>query len=222
MGVILMAMTIGGLFVAAVLLVISLVTKKTWLRTFVLGGVTTWLAGYIILLLVASIFSEEKTLGLNEPKEFCGFYLDCHMHTSVSGVRRTKTIGDAAANGEFYIVTVKVSSDAKRAQLGLHAPNAQVIDADGRIFERDRDAENVLIASATGQPFDGKVPAGGSFEKEIVFDLPTDVKNPRLDVAEGIGIDKVIETVLIGDEDSLLHKRNYFQLAQQTETAGVN
>jgi hypothetical protein len=222
MGVILMAMTIGGLFVAACLLVISFVTKKTWLRTFVLGGVTTWLAGYIILLLVASIFSEEKTLGFNEPKEFCGFYLDCHMHASVSGVRKTKTIGDAAAKGEFYIVTVKVSSDARHAALGLLAPQAQVFDASGRIFERDRDAENALIASATEQPFDQKIPAGSEFEKEIVFDLPADIKNPRLDVAEGIGIDKVIETILIGDEDSLLHKRNYFKLAQQTETAGVN
>jgi hypothetical protein len=222
MGVILMAMTIGGLFIAALLLAVSFFTKKPWLRTFVAGGVTTWLVGYTILLLVGSVFSEEKTLGLNEPKQFCGFYLDCHMHTSVSGVRRTKTIGDVTANGEFYIVMVKVSSDAKSAALGLHAPEAQVVDASGRIFERDGNAENVLIASATEQPFDQKIPAGASFEKEIVFDLPLDVRNPRLDVAEGIGIDKVIETVLVGDEDSLLHKRNYFKLAEQTETAVVN
>jgi hypothetical protein len=222
MGVILMAMTFGGLLIAAVLLVISFYTKKTWLRTFVLGGVTTWFAGYMILLLVSSIFSEEKTLGLNEPKEFCGFYLDCHLHTSVSGVRRAKTIGDKTASGEFYVVTVKVFSDAKRASLGLHAPQAQVSDDNGRTFERDADAENILIGSATEQPFDGKAQAGGSFEKEIVFDLPADVKNPRLDIAEGIGIDKLIETVLIGDEDSLLHKRNYFKLAEQTETADVN
>jgi len=103
-----MAMTIGGLLVAAVLLAISFFTKKTWLRTFVAGGVTTWLVGYTILLLVGSIFSEEKTLGLNEPKQFCGFYLDCHLHASVSGVRRAKIIGDKTASGEFYIVTVKV------------------------------------------------------------------------------------------------------------------
>jgi len=216
MGVILIAMTIGGLFVAAVLMVISFVTKKTWLRTFVLGGVTTWLAGYIILLLVASIFSQEKNLGLNEPKEFCGFYLDCHMHASVSGVRKTKTIGDVAASGEFYVVKMKVFSDARRAELGLLAPKLYVIDDDGKRYSRVEAVEN------PAPPFDQKIPAGASFEKEVVFDLPADVRNPRLDVAEGIGIDKVIETVLIGDEDSLLHKRNYFKLAQQTETAGVN
>jgi hypothetical protein len=222
MGVLMMLLTFGGLGAATILFIFAVWKKQVWLRKFVLGAVAVWFAIYGVMLLGFSLLSEEKNLSFDQPKKFCGFYLDCHLHTSVSGVRKTKTIGDKTANGEFYIVTVKVSSDARRAQLGLHAPNAQVIDTDGRIFERDGDAENALIASATETPFDLKVPAGGNFEKQVVFDLPANVKNPRLDVAEGIGIDKVIEAVLIGDEDSILHKRNYFKLAEQTETAGVN
>lgn len=216
MGVILMLMTIGGLFIAAILLIISYFAKLNWLRTFVLGGVTVWFVGYVILFLTASIFSEEQNLGLNEPKEFCGFYLDCHLHTSVSDVRKTKTIGDKTAQGEFYIVKIKVFSDAKRAELGLHSPQLYVIDENGRRYSRFEEAEN------PAPPFDQKVPADGSFEKEIVFDLPTDVKKPRLDVAEGIGIDKVIEAVLIGDEDSLFHKRIRFNLEPQPTQAGLN
>ena len=123
MGVILLAMTIGGFVVAAILLVVSYFAKLNWLRTFVLGGVTVWILGYVILLFVASIFSEERTLGLNEPKEFCGFYLDCHLHTAVTDVRKTKTIGDKTANGEFYIVKVKVFSDAKNPAIALRLLN---------------------------------------------------------------------------------------------------
>lgn len=219
MGVILLAMTIGGLIVAAILLIVALWKKIGWLKKFVFGGVAIWFALYGILLFGSSLFSEEKTLGLNEPKEFCGFYLDCHMHTSVSGVRKSKQIGDKMAKGEFYVVTVKVFSDARQVPLNLHAPKAQVSDADGKTFERDSDAENALIATATEPPFDRKVPAGSEFEKEIVFDLPENIKNPRLDIAEGIGIDKVIETVLVDDEDSILHKRNYFKLEPQMQTA---
>ena len=49
--------------------------------------------------------------------------------------------------------------------------------------------------------------------KEVLVNpLPADVKNPRLDIREGYGVDHVIEAVLIGDEDSILHKRNYFKL----------
>ena len=131
MGVIMMLMTICGLIVAGVLLALSYVTQKDWLRTFVLGGVATWLAGYAILLCIGSFFSVERTLALGEPKEYCGFYFDCHMHTAVADVRTVKTLGDLTANGEFYIVTVKVSSNAKQAPLGMSAVDAHVVDGNG-------------------------------------------------------------------------------------------
>src|SRR3982751_4154889 len=119
MGAILLLMTIGGSIIAAVLLAISIWKDKSWLRNFVFGGVVVWYSFYIIAFLMSSIFSEEKTLALNKPKEFCGFYLDCHIHTAVADVRKTKTIGDKTANGEFYIVKVKVFSNAKREPLQL-------------------------------------------------------------------------------------------------------
>jgi hypothetical protein len=218
MGVILLAMTIGGLFVAAILLVVAIWKKIDWLKTFVLGGVTVWFAFYAIIFLASSIFSEEKTLQINQPKEFCGFYLDCHMHTAVTDVRRTKTIGGKTANGEFYVVKVKVFSDAKRATLGLLTVDAKVFDEQKREFKRDEQAEASL---GEQPPFDKRISPAESFEKEIVFDLPLDAKNPRLDIREGYGIDHLIEAILVGDEDSLWHKRNYFKLEEQAQTASV-
>jgi hypothetical protein len=60
-----------------------------------------------------------------------------------------------------------------------------------------------------------------SFEKEIVFDLPPDVENPRLDIREGQGIERVIEAMLVDDEDSVFHKRAYFTLADTTQTVAM-
>ncbi len=218
MGILLMVMTIGGLVTAFILLVISIFTKMAWLRKFVFGAVAAWFVFYTILLFGTSLLSKEKTLALYEPKAFCGFYLDCHMHTTVTNVRKTKTIGDKTANGEFYVVKVKVFSDAKQAMLGLITVEARVVDEQNREFTRDEQAESQL----GGQPpFEKKISPVESFEKEIVFDLPSDAKNPRLDVREGYGIDHVIETVLIGDEDSILHKRNYFKIQEQSQTASV-
>lgn len=217
MGVVLMLMTIGGLICAAILLVISYFTKKIWLRTFVLGGVFVWFVSYTLLLLVSSIFSEEKTLSFNQPKEFCGFYFDCHMHAAVTGVRKTKTLGDRTANGDFYIVKVNVSSDAKQATLGLITVDAHVVDDQNREFKRDVQAETQL---GEQPPFDRKILPVESFEKEIVFDLSADIKNPRLDIREGYGIDHIIEAVLVGDEDSILHKRNYFKLETNEQLTG--
>ncbi len=219
MGVLLMLMTICGLVAAFILLVISVFTKKAWLRKFVFGAVATWFVFYAILLFGTSLLSKEKTLHLNEPKAFCGFYIDCHMHTTVTNVRKAKTIGYKTANGEFYVVKVKVFSDAKRATLGLITVDALVVDEQNREFARDEQAELQL---GEQPPFEKKILPVESFEKEIVFDLPADAKNPRLDVREGYGIDHVIEAVLIGDEDSLFHKRIRFNLEQPQINANLN
>lgn len=218
MGVLLMLMTIGGLIVAAFLLAISLFTKKAWLTKFTLGGVAVWFVFYVAMLFGFSFASTEKTLAMNEPKEYCGFYLDCHLHTEVTGVRTPKNIGSLTANGQFYIVIVKVFSNAKAATLGFTTVDAHVVDASSRTYTRDQRAEEQLSDQL---PFDRKISPVESFEKEIVFDLPVDVQNPRLDISEGYGIDKAMEAVLVDDEDSILHKRTYFKLAEQNETAGV-
>lgn len=212
MGLILMLMTIGAVVIAIAVLTISFVLKAVWLRKFILGGVGLWLIFYTLMLLGTSLFSRERTLAMDEPKEFCGFYLDCHMHTAVKAVRTTKKMGDRTADGEFYIVSVEVFSDAIRAQLALTRPGATVYDASGEHYHRDRQAEALLGAQPA---FNKLIGPGESFIKEIVFDLPVDVKDPRLDIREGFGIEHMIEAVLIGDEDSIFHKRTYFKLESE-------
>jgi hypothetical protein len=218
MGVLLMLMTIGGLTVAAVLLVIAVFTKKAWLRNFVFGAVALWFVLYAATLIGTSVFSKEKTLAVNEPKAFCGFYLDCHMHTAVTGVRRAKAIGGRTANGEFYIVKVKVFSDAVKATLALTTVETHVVDSENRMYIRDTGAESQLGPQPA---FEKVIGPEEEFEKEIVFDLPVGVKDPRLDLRQGFGIEHVLETFLIGDEDSILHKRAHFKLVEQIGSAGV-
>lgn len=218
MGLLLMLTSIGGTALAAVLLVVAWLNNSAWLKNFVLGGLAIWFSLYGIALVSTSLMSEERTLGLNGSKEFCGFYLDCHLHAAVSGSRRVKQVGTATAKGEFYVVRVKVSSDARRAELGLLAVDAHVVDAGGAEYTRDEMAEDQLPP----QPeFETTIGPGGSFEKEIVFDLPADVDRPRLDIREGVWADRLIETFLIGDEDSLFHNRSYFNISEQNAANGV-
>ena len=221
MGVLLMLMTIGGLVVAAVLLVVSLVTKKTWLTKFTLGGVAVWVVFYAVMLLGFSLTSSEKVLAAGEAKEYCGFYLDCHMHTAVTGVRTAKTIGDKTANGTFYIANVKVFSDAKNPQINLHLiePKARVVLANGDKISRDEAAEASLPSASVR--LDQDIINNQTIAKEIVFDVPAASGNPKLLITEGYGIDKSIEHILVGDEDSLFHAQTFFELKEQNETAGV-
>ena len=215
-----MLMTIAGLITAFILLVVSFWTRQPWLKYFVLGGLSVWFTAYAILLLTASVFSQEKVLGLNEPKEFCGFYFDCHLRASVSGVRTAKEIGDAKAQSLFYIVKVRISSDAKRESLQLTDPDFEVLDDGGRIYTRISAAEENVESAKV--PFDQKVPAGGSFEKEIVFDITEPAaQDLKLSITDTHGIDQLIEAVLIDDEDSIGHKRTFLKLNVPRQTANL-
>ena len=173
------------------------------------------------MLIGFSTASTEKALELNEPKQYCGFYLDCHMHTVVTNVRTAKQIGGRTANGEFYIVKLKVFSDARNPNLAfrLLEPKAEVISRRGSSYQRVIDVENLLPTSQVRlcQDIHGKE----TIEKEIVFDIPESAVELKLSVTEGYGIDKYIEAVLINDEDSIFHKRSYFKLQEQNGYTGV-
>ena len=221
MGVLLMLMTIGGLVVAGFLLAISLIGKKTWLRNFTLGGVTVWFAFYVVMLFGFSFTSTEKTLAVNEPKAFCGFYLDCHVHAVVTGVRTAKTIGYLTANGQYTIIKVKVFSDARNPGIAFRLLEPSIVVKDGfnKFYERNEVVEEALPSADVylGQNIRGRE----TVEKEIVFDLPNEVKDLRLDIREGYRIDQAIEAALVDDEDSLFHGRRYFKLQEQNDNAGL-
>lgn len=221
MGVLLMLMTIGGLLAALVLLVIAITTKKVLLRNFVVSGVAVWFVFYAAMLIGFSLTSTEKVLAAGEPKEYCGFYLDCHMHTAVTNVRTAKTLGNVSANGIFYIAKIKVFSDAKNPAIDLHLiePEARVVLPNGGHIERDLVAESTLPTANI--KLDQDISNSQTIEKEIVFDVPAEEAGLKLLITEGYGIDKTIEHVLVGDEDSVLHAQTFFELREQNESVSV-
>jgi hypothetical protein len=222
MGVLLMLMTIGGLVVAGILLVTSLITRKIWLTRFTLGCVVIWFVFYAVMLLGFSLASKERVLGIGEPKEFCGFYLDCHMHAELTSVRTTDRIGDRTANGMFYIVGIRVFSDARNPNISfrLVEPRALIEVNDHTVIKRDLDAEAQLPSAVVD--LGGEIKGRQTIDKEIVFDIPRDLHSPELHLAEGYGIDSALEAVLIDDEDSIGHARAFFVLRPDNQNAGVN
>ena len=214
---ILLAVTILVLTAAAAALAVAMWTKRAWLRTFVLGAASVWFAFYGVTLLATSFFSAEKTLRPGEAKKFCGFYFDCHLSASVVGVRRAKTFGALRAKDEFYIVRLRIANDARAAALALETPRFALFDEQGRRYEPVED----LTVTRERPRFEEPVPAGGAIAEELAFDLPPDAWGLRLDAREGGPLARAFEKLLIGDEDSFLHRRVFFALAEQTAAAGV-
>ena len=216
-GLAILLITLLVLSVASVAVIWALITQKLNLAKRVIMGILIWTGIYLGILLTVSLTSSERVIGLGEEKRFCGFYLDCHLATSVLEVGKTKIIGDRpnrnTAKGIYYIVKVKVSSDALGATLNFSNPIATIVDGQGRKYARSLDLEKQLESfQGMALEFSGPVEIGSSHPKDLVFDIPQDVRNPRLLVTEGHWIERLIELFLIGDDDSLFHKRTMFRL----------
>jgi hypothetical protein len=164
-------------------------------------------AAYAGALLAVSLTSKERVLARGEILRFCGVYLDCHLGVSVQGVERLPAVGSRRAQGMFYVLRLRVSSDAKRATLHLGRPDIRVIDGHGRTYGRAVEAERSLTqASGDSLSLVGRIAAGESHDVRVVFDLPSDIREPRLLVKDVAGVDRMLEALLIGDDDSIFHK----------------
>ncbi len=184
-----------------------------------------WGAAYLATVLAFSIASTERVLDLHQPKRFCGFYLDCHAMVEVVDVRTAPVLGagpdSVGAEGRFYIVTVRRSSDAGRVPIGIAHPIATVADGVGRHFRPSAAGQEALVRLEGDQPPLGRaILAGQAYTTKLVFDLPADLRDPKLHIAEGDWLAKLSELLLIGDEDSLLHKRTVFRIAPPPNVTG--
>lgn len=209
-----------GLVVAigATYLVFSLYRERRTRALIVAAAIGGWLAAYAAIVMIISLSSAGRVLELDEPKRFCGFYLDCHAIVTVRAVTRTPTLGEGdhqiRAAGEFYVVTLEQSSDADNVPIGLAKPEAVVIDAEGQRYARSPTGEAALARVYGEQPPLGRaVRTGEAYATRLVFDLPADIRDPKLHVSERDLLARLSELFLIGDEDSLFHRPTLFRLA---------
>jgi hypothetical protein len=206
------------LFVVVLGLVYSLLRKKSGLTKFALLSLVLVAGLYVICLLIFSIASNQKVLARGEEKHFCE--IDCHLAYSVSDVRETKTLGDApvqlTAAGLFRVVTIKTrfdetTIDRNRGDALLY-PNSRVVtvsDENGNQYFPSPEAQRRLEKSqAAGTAMTIPLRPGESYSTTLVFDLPADIKNPTLLIREG----ELVTHLVIGHENSPLHKKTSFQL----------
>lgn len=178
---------------------------KLWLM--VLGG---GLGAYAALLLGASLFSKEYVLAAGVEKYFCE--IDCHLAYSVQDVQQAKTYAGQAARGNFYVVTLRTRFDEKTisprrpkdAPLRPNPRRVVVLDADGNPYPLVMEPNNPGT-----KPMTTSLVPGESYLTRLVFDLPTNVREPRLFLDNAPWPNRA----LIGHEDSPLHGKIYFRLA---------
>jgi hypothetical protein len=204
------------LVVATLLLVQSLLVRRPGRAKVVLLAMLGIAGAYLAAMLIFSLASHETVLARGAEKHFCE--IDCHLAYSVTDTRQTKTLGNPplSAQGTFTIVTIRTRFDQstispQRGDGSLY-PNSRVLtlmDERGNKYSPSSDGQRALdILPGNNKPLTTPLRPGESYTTEIVFDLPADAKASTLLVNEGEW-----EThLVIGHENSLLHRKTRFQL----------
>jgi hypothetical protein len=199
-------------------LVYSVLKKRRTLGKIAVFSIAGIAALYLAVLLLFSFNSHEQLLARGQEKYFCE--IDCHLAYSVSDVREVKTLGDAPSQistaGMLRVVMIKTRFDentigANRGN-GLLYPNPRVVavvDERGNEYFPSAEGQRILEgAGAAGSPMTTPLRPGEAYTTTLVFDLPADTKTPTLLIQER----DFVTHLLIGHENSPLHKKTRFQI----------
>jgi hypothetical protein len=172
--------------------------------------------GYFLLLTGVSFASSEEVLPAGGWKYFCE--IDCHIAYSLIGAQTTAALGPETqqvfAHGEFVVARVKTWFDERT--ISAHRGNGPLTPNNRKIFLVDETGQRFapspggqtaldrLISHST--PLTQPLRPGESYVTDLVFDVPRHANELRLLITE----DDPETRLVIGHENSLLHKKVYF------------
>lgn len=166
---------------------LSLLSAVVWrvTRRRVWGRVMLLLpAAYLLALVVTARLQGRRVLPAGEAQRFCGLYLDCHLSVLVTKVERGPS---------DWKVTLRVGNDARREALTPVGFRVELLRQDSAAVR--------LVP--TGDPVDSPIEPGGSRSVTVGFAAPANGATPTLRITDGFGVDRVIEGLLLGDDDAL-------------------
>ena len=205
-----------------VVLLVGLVGRRRTLLLATLGVAFVVASGYVAALLGVALASRDLILGVGAEKHICE--IDCHVAYAVTGVRTARALGasghSATAGGVFHVVTVRVRFDETTTgpRRPLDAPvypglrTALVVDERGRRFAPSA-AGTAALAATEGVAADLSQPLlpAASYTTSLVFDLPADVREPRLLIADR----DPVKALVVGHENGPLHGKVLLALRER-------
>ena len=191
----------GGLLLATAAILILWFARKPKLarRT----GIMTACAAviYFGLLIGFSAASHTKTLGLGQEKYFCE--IDCHVAYSVVSV-------DAHPNGETvkYSIALRTRFDEKTISTS-RPKDAPLTPSPREVRIVDGGGHEYAPASVDGTSLMTPIRPAQSYTTRLQFQVPTGARGLRLLLRT---IPAWPDRMVIGDENSWMHKKTYFAL----------
>ncbi|HKW64138.1 MAG TPA: hypothetical protein VJN89_16420 [Candidatus Acidoferrum sp.] len=220
---------LGTIFVLGLSLLVlfyGAVRRSAFFAKLGAGAAIAIAAGYFLLLAGVSLASSEQTLPPDGRKYFCE--IDCHLAYSLVNAQTAASLGpelqQATPHGKFVILRVKTWFDERtisaRRGNGPLSPNrrkALLVDDTGRSYEPSPEGQFALARSQNSStPMAQPLRPGESYTTDLVFDIPKNARGLRLLLIE----DDPETRFIVGHENSLLHKKIYFDVEGRAHKDG--
>lgn len=201
-------------FIASFLLVVAALIRIGWLalrrrRQLALRNLlflVAFVVAYLAVVVVASLVSPQRVLQIGDTRCFDDWCI------SVEGAKTTSLLAGKVqpARGRFLLVTLRVSSRARRVRQSEPHTTVYLVDAAGNRYEISEAAQLALEAASGSQlPIGTMLDPGGSFSTVRVFDIPPDLSEIGLAVRQAVFGPGIF---IIGDDASLFHKPSIFRI----------
>ena len=191
----------GGFFVAIAAAVIFWFARKASVarRIAMTMGVATVI--YFALLLTFSASSQEVALARGQEKYFCE--IDCHLAYSVVDVKT-----QSSADSNEYAVTLRTRFDETTTSPS-RPKDAPLTPSPREVMLLDGDGHRYAPISSEGNSLTAPLIPAESYLTQLRFRVPKNAGGLRLLIST---VPAWPDRVLIGDENSWLHKKTYFAL----------
>ncbi len=191
----------GGLTLTILGVAVAYFVRKAKFAALLMKLTGAAAAIYLGLLLGFSLGSHETTLAPGQEKYFCE--IDCHLAYTVLN---TQVVPEADAMR--YIVSLRTRFD--ETTISSRRPKDYPLQPAPRtVLLTDSRGSSYAPESISGTPLAASLIPGQSYITQLYFTVPSTAKRLRLLINTTPGWP---DHFVIGDENSLLHKKTYFQL----------
>lgn len=170
-----------------------------------------FITGTILIVLCGGLYSSYV---LSRPERIIGLGERIHhddFDYSVLRIGKFRSLGSStqplAADGIFYVVTLKVENNAKRVGHVWNDSMAYVVDEKGNEYRPSPEGQKAWdAAKGKASEWLHNTPAGAAETTEIVYNLPVNIQDPCL---------KIWKDVLMGDMfDGIAYRKIKVKLEQ--------
>jgi len=190
--------TIGGLVLALASVLIFWFARKPKFARIAAIAIGAGAVTYCALLFGFSAGSHETVLAHGQEKYFCE--IDCHLAYSVVDVKAQPDGHEVITLRTRFDETTTSPDRPKDAPLTPSAREIRLIDSAGHQY---------APVSTAGTPLLTPLKPAESYTTQLEFNLPKDATGLRLLIHT---TPQWPDKLVIGDENSLLHKKTYFAL----------